>query len=166
MPDQSNDISVKPIEKRRRKAWSRAQREEIIRRTAGRCYSCGLNMVPSDDWWVEHIIPHSLGGSDQPDNLLPSCRLCNFVRSNHSPEYVRRMLALGSALLREVDRNSQLGVAINEFIRLREARLAKKRKWPDLAMNSSAKNTIRQEREQLEQDSLAPKLNLGTHLSE
>ena len=111
-------------------------------------------MAPSDDWWVEHIIPHSLGGSDQPDNLLPSCRLYNFVRSNHSPEYVRRMLALGSALIREVDRSSPLGVAIAEFIQLREARLAKQRKHPDLAMTPAARNTIRQEREQAEQETL------------
>ena len=151
MPDQPSDGSTQPLKKRRRKLWSRTQREEILRRTAGRCYSCGLHMAPSDDWWVEHIIPHSLGGSDQPDNLLPSCRLCNFVRSNHPPEYVRRMLALGSALIREVDRGSQLGVAIDEFIRLREVRLSKRRRHQILAMTAAARNTIRQEREQIEQ---------------
>jgi hypothetical protein len=100
----------------------------------------------SDDWWVEHIIPHSLGGSDETDNLLPSCRLCNFARSNHSPEYVRRLLVIGSALIREVDRGSQLGLAVDTFLQMREQRLAKKRKHPDLAMNAAAKNTIRQER--------------------
>jgi hypothetical protein len=100
----------------------------------------------SDDWWVEHIIPHSLGGSDETDNLLPSCRLCNFALSKHSPEYVRRLLVIGSALIREVDRGSQLGLAVDTFLQMREQRLAKKRKHPDLAMNAAAKNTIRQER--------------------
>ena len=93
------------------------------------------------------VIPHSLGGNDNTDNLLPGCRLCNFARSNHSPEYVRRILHIGSALIREVDRSSQLGVAVDAFLEMREQRLAKKRKYPDLAMNASAKNTIRRERQ-------------------
>lgn len=151
MPDQSSDSSPAQAKKRRRKLWSRSQREEILRSTAGRCYSCGLPMGISDDWWVEHIIPHSLGGSDDTDNLLPSCRLCNFARSNHSPEYVRRILVIGSALIREVDRGSQLGLDVNAFLQLREQRLAKKRKHPDLAMNAAAKNTIRRERQNAEQ---------------
>ena len=100
----------------------------------------------SDDWWVEHVIPHSLGGSNDSDNLLPSCRLCNSVRSNHTPEYVRQILFLGSVIIREVNCHSPLGIAINECVRLREKRLASKRKYPDLAMTDAVRNTIRRER--------------------
>lgn len=35
---------------------------------------------------VDHIIPHSLGGSDRPDNLVLSCRDCNSLRRTHPIE--------------------------------------------------------------------------------
>lgn len=103
-------------------------------------------MLITDDWWIEHIIPHSLGGSNEMDNLLPSCRFCNFVRSNHSPEYVRRILYLGSAVIREVDRETTLGKAVSDFLSVREAKLSRRRKHSALAMNAESKNTIRDER--------------------
>ncbi|WP_439621298.1 HNH endonuclease [Gemmata sp.] len=154
MEGQPGDSDPAQAKKRRRKVWSRSHREEILRSTAGRCYSCGLAMDISDDWWVEHIIPHSLGGSDNTDNLLPSCRLCNFVRSNHSPDYIRRILVIGSALIREVDRGSQLGVSVEAFLQEREQRLAKRRKHSHLAMNAAALNTLRHERQPVQQKPL------------
>lgn len=159
MPDQSGDSAPVQAKKRRRKVWSHSQREEILRSTAGRCYSCGLPMGIADDWWVEHIIPHSLGGSDDTDNLLPSCRLCNFARSNHKPEYIRRILIIGSALIREIDRGSQLGVSVDAFLQGRENRLAKRRKHPHLAMNAAAMNTLRQERQNVGQTALSAEIH-------
>lgn len=35
---------------------------------------------------VDHIIPWSRGGSDEPDNLAPACRDCNAAKFNMTPE--------------------------------------------------------------------------------
>lgn len=134
--------------KRRRKPFSRAVRHAVLARTDGRCYSCGLAMTMDDDWWVEHILPHSHAGSDEVPNLLPSCRLCNFVRSNRSPTEVRKMLLIGYALMPEVRKDSELGRVVVAFLEKREARLKKKRKHAVLAMNEDVRNTIRAYREE------------------
>src|SRR4051812_11471648 len=121
-----NDLPQQP--KRRRKLFSRAARKAILERTAGRCYSCGLPMALEDDWWIEHVLPHSHAGTDEVLNLLPSCRLCNFVRGNLTPTEIRKMLGIGYALMPEIRKNSELGQAVVAFLERREARLAKKRK--------------------------------------
>ena len=99
-----------------------------------------------DDWWIEHILPHSREGSDDIVNLLPSCRLCNFVRGNSDPIEVRKMLNIGYALAPEVRKKTKLGIEVSDYLERREARLAKNRKWPHLAMNEDTRNTIRAER--------------------
>ncbi len=132
--------------KKRRKVFTREQREEILKRTDYRCYSCGLKMTLDDDWWVQHILPHSHEGSNEIENLLPSCRLCNWVRSNHSPQRIRRLLEIGHIMIHEVDKKTCLGLQITDYIAKREEKLKKRRKHDDLAMNNSEKNTIRSER--------------------
>jgi hypothetical protein len=106
-------------------------------------------MAMDDDWWVEHILPHSHEGSDDIPNLLPSCRLCNFVRGNRKPDEIRRMLLIGFALMPEVKKNSELGKLVVQFLEKREARLRRKRKHPVLAMTEDIRNTIRAYREEI-----------------
>jgi len=135
--------------KKRRKLFTKEQREKILKRTDYRCYSCGMKMSLEDDWWIEHILPHSHDGSDNIENLLPSCRLCNWVRSNYSPERIRRLLTIGYTMIHEVDKKTNIGLQITDAIKKREERLKKRRKHEDLAMNHSAKNTIRSERNKM-----------------
>jgi 5-methylcytosine-specific restriction endonuclease McrA len=146
--DRNNAVleSVLPKARRTRKALSRADRRSIHERTDGRCYSCGLPMALEDDWWIEHILPHSREGSNEVPNLLPSCRLCNFVRSNRTPTEIRKMLNIGYVLAAEVRKNSQLGRAVIAHLDKREARLKKTRKHAVLAMNEDIRNTIRSHR--------------------
>lgn len=37
---------------------------------------------------IDHVIPHSKGGSDEPDNLVLSCSYCNSNKSARSTEKV------------------------------------------------------------------------------
>jgi 5-methylcytosine-specific restriction endonuclease McrA len=53
----------------------------ILAKTAFRCWYCGIELI---EWplaghnsSVDHKVPKSRGGSDDPDNLLACCRTCN-----------------------------------------------------------------------------------------
>ena len=146
-----------PTPKRRRKPFSISTRRAVLERTDCRCYSCSLPMTMDDDWWVEHILPHSHEGSDEIPNLLPSCRLCNFVRGNRKPEEIRKMLLIGYALMSEIRKDSELGKHVNQFLGKREDRLQKKRKHPVLAMTEDIRNTIRSHRKDIEAAATEPK---------
>lgn len=49
------------------------------------CHMCGEFADTAD-----HVTPRSLGGGDDPENLLPACRSCNSRRGNdpnpHKPD--------------------------------------------------------------------------------
>lgn len=49
---------------------------------------------------VEHVVPRCDGGTDEPGNLVVSCRCCNEFRSNHPAEFaaarIARMLRRGT----------------------------------------------------------------------
>jgi hypothetical protein len=138
--------------KRRRKTFKKEEREMILKRTDYRCYSCGLKMSLNDDWWVEHILPHSHEGSDNIENLLPSCRLCNSVRSNFKPETIRKILWIGYAMIHEVGKKTDLGLRVMDFMNERELKLSKRRKHRSLALNPDTKSTIRADREKIKSD--------------
>lgn len=60
------------------------RRDLVLAKNDGRCVYCG---APADT--IDHVIPRSKGGTDDPDNLVPACRDCNSRKSNHldwSPE--------------------------------------------------------------------------------
>lgn len=71
--------------------------------THGRCWYCGkfLEMPRSassgqicSNWFVlDHVVPRSKGGSDDPSNLVASCWLCNSGKGNKTVEEYRYHLA-------------------------------------------------------------------------
>ena len=46
-------------------------------KTGGRCHYCGNALNPFSDFTIDHIIPVARDGSDELENLIPACRLCN-----------------------------------------------------------------------------------------
>lgn len=42
---------------------------------------------------VDHIIPHSRGGSDHPSNLIVCCRTCNISKGNRSAPKSKTIMA-------------------------------------------------------------------------
>jgi len=60
---------------------ARSQRLAIIQRDGLRCQLCG-EAVPLDDIHIDHIVPRSLGGSDEPVNLRVAHARCNIQRGN------------------------------------------------------------------------------------
>lgn len=60
-------------------------RFEVLRRDEHTCQYCG-QMAPDVVLTVDHVVPVSLGGSDDPSNLVAACRDCNAGKSSISPD--------------------------------------------------------------------------------
>lgn len=62
-------------------AVSRRLRFEILRRDGHTCRYCG-GRAPDVALTVDHVIPTTLGGSDDPSNLVAACADCNAGKSS------------------------------------------------------------------------------------
>lgn len=61
----------------RRRHISKARRQAIIEQYGGLCAYCGYEADT-----VDHIIPFAYGGSDDDENLVASCAICNCIASD------------------------------------------------------------------------------------
>jgi hypothetical protein len=62
-------------------AVSRRLRFEILRRDQHTCRYCGAK-APDVTLAVDHVIPITLGGGDEPNNLVTACTPCNAGKSS------------------------------------------------------------------------------------
>jgi hypothetical protein len=70
-------------------------REEVLRRSNGRCSICGREI---DSLVVDHVVPRSRGGTDALDNLEAVCRSCNVLKTSNpsSPAHSLKEKAVAS----------------------------------------------------------------------
>jgi len=58
-----------------------SMRQRILRRDHYRCYYCRVWLYPSQQGAVaptiDHVVPRSRGGGNDPDNLVAACFSCN-----------------------------------------------------------------------------------------
>ena len=88
-------------DKRKRRKLSKKEREIIYQKTNGHCAYCGCELELTN-MQADHIQPFYLGGSDELDNFLPSCRSCNHYKSTLSLEDFRKtMQTLPDRMLRD-----------------------------------------------------------------
>lgn len=73
-------------------------RKAIWQKYGGRCAYCGC-VITLKEMQVDHVKPRRIGGSDDVDNLKPSCRLCNHYKRAMSLEEFRTW-ALGEMVNR------------------------------------------------------------------
>ena len=68
----------------RRKKISDTTRYAVLERAGFKCQCCGIKPLKDNDviLHIDHIIPHSLGGSDNVDNLQVLCDKCNLSKQN------------------------------------------------------------------------------------
>jgi hypothetical protein len=81
-----------------------AKRQYAWDLTDGRCYYCGFGLLPDCIFeldglpalrgnlrlmQVDHIVARARGGSDDFDNLLPACDVCNAQKGDRSTEEFR-----------------------------------------------------------------------------
>ena len=77
-------MARKPIPKR--------VREQIYLKYDGHCAYCGCKLEYKD-MQVDHLKSvHGNDGSNDMDNLMPSCRMCNFYKSTFTLENFRKNL--------------------------------------------------------------------------
>jgi transcriptional regulator with XRE-family HTH domain len=55
-----------------------ARRADVWDASGGVCYYCGKALHPFRDFHIDHYIARSCGGGDDTDNLVASCRSCNW----------------------------------------------------------------------------------------
>ena len=56
-------------------------RQRILRRDLWECYWCG-----ADANTVDHIVPVAKGGLDVDENLVASCKKCNYSKQDKMPD--------------------------------------------------------------------------------
>lgn len=75
-------------------SFSKKVREKVYSKYDGRCAYCG-GEIAFRDMQVDHFIPkrnQDAISSDDIDNLMPSCRMCNHYKRAHSLETFRRYI--------------------------------------------------------------------------
>lgn len=55
----------------------------VLERCGRRCWYCGCSGIVFE---LDHIMPRSRGGSDDPENLVPACGPCNRSKGARTPE--------------------------------------------------------------------------------
>lgn len=63
---------------------SKRLRFEIFRRDSHACRYCGSS-APDATLTIDHVVPVTLGGSDDPSNLVTACKDCNSGKSASNP---------------------------------------------------------------------------------
>ncbi len=94
------------IDLRKRRRESGKQRFRIFVRDKFRCQYCckGFGQKVAE-LTLDHIIPRSQGGSDDPENLATACIPCNQRKGSRTPDVARMpLLATPSALRYGLDR--------------------------------------------------------------
>mgnify|MGYP002634468752 FL=1 len=63
---------------------------QIFMRDSYKCVYCGRDMIGDiDDWLsleIDHLKPKAEGGTDNPENLVTSCNVCNKMKSSYYPK--------------------------------------------------------------------------------
>jgi hypothetical protein len=66
-------------------AVSKRLRFEILRRDNHTCRYCGAT-TPGVRLVVDHVVPETLGGRSEPENLVTACEACNNGKSSVPPD--------------------------------------------------------------------------------
>ncbi len=78
----------------KRKIYSDEERRIIYDKSGGRCELCGQRLLFCN-MTLDHIVPLSMGGKDNIENLEASCFACNQFKSNILPnDFMDRIIKI------------------------------------------------------------------------
>lgn len=66
----------------KRVQFTNEQKIEMLQKSKFRCCHCGKKIDIGHDFSVEHVIPLSKGGSNEPSNMIALCNRCNYLKGN------------------------------------------------------------------------------------
>lgn len=69
-----------------------SKRKAVYHKYGGRCAYCGCH-INFPNMSLDHIEPRRNGGSNDINNLNPSCKSCNSKKKHHSMERFRRTMS-------------------------------------------------------------------------
>lgn len=76
-------MQKKRVKEENRYMFTLDEKRTMLKRTDGKCARCGKELhVGNKDCTVEHIIPLSKGGKNEPTNLICMCKSCNLEKGN------------------------------------------------------------------------------------
>lgn len=87
-----------------RRAYSREERELILKKSGGRCAHCGISLTLST-MEKDHAIPISKGGSSDVENIVPLCSKCNKEKSMYVVNPRKYFKYLKKPYLKEIEEN-------------------------------------------------------------
>lgn len=85
-------------------------RKSVYNKYSGRCAYCGTE-IAYKDMQVDHLVPQRNGGTDDIENLMPSCRTCNLYKRAESLESFRKMISTIPVKLGEREYIYKVGMA-------------------------------------------------------
>ena len=85
----------------KRKIFSKEERLQVYNKCNGHCAYCGCKL-DYKDMQIDHVVAIDSGGTNDYDNLLPSCRMCNKYKNTFTLEEFRRQLGLLQGRLEKV----------------------------------------------------------------
>ena len=91
-----------------RKTLTKKVRQDVYDKYDGHCAYCG-KPIEYKDMQVDHLVSvYAHGGTDDIDNLMPSCRACNYYKSTYPLEDFRKLL---STVVERLDRDFTYRIA-------------------------------------------------------
>lgn len=125
-----NRINKKITDDVTRKSFNLKEKEYILQKTNNHCHVCG-EKIDISNFQADHVIPYSLGGKNDIDNYLASCKFCNNYRWNYLPDEIKWILKIGVWVKTQIEFETNIGKSISqEFLKyekIREHRRKNKR---------------------------------------
>src|SRR6516225_1203695 len=107
--DQRDGEVLLSRKERQRAKLTRAEREEVLEKTGGRCHICGGTIDHETAWQADHILACSTGGKHSVDNYLPAHSICNNYRWNYGAEEFQWILKLGVWMRTQIEEEKLIG---------------------------------------------------------
>ncbi len=74
-----------------RRRWTQNQRIKVYNKTNGRCAYCGCELN-FNEMVLDHVVSLHNCGKDEIENLIASCRECNYYKAGCNPDGFRKKL--------------------------------------------------------------------------
>lgn len=78
--------------------FSRSKKARVSVKSLGRCWYCGCGLIDTPTYHplqltLDHLIPRSVGGTNEDENLVFACRRCNCRKLGRNLEEYRYLCA-------------------------------------------------------------------------